>query len=77
MVDIESFVKTDKDHEVMEEINKNPALYTRIFTRIFSKLCRSCRRKLTYNFRKGKQMSWDDYCPQCKEMAEEEYNCLK
>jgi hypothetical protein len=77
MSDIEEFVNTDKEKAALSEINSDPGKYTKIFMRIFGKLCPRCKRNVIRNFRRQINTGWDDYCESCQKMAREEYECLK
>jgi hypothetical protein len=73
MPEIEDFVKDDKSEAVMKEIQSNPALYTGLFMRIHSKLCRHCRAKVYRKFLNKQNTNLDEYCVVCRKMAEREF----
>jgi excinuclease UvrABC ATPase subunit len=74
MVDINEYAKKEKEQAAMKEINSDPVRYTRIFTAIYQQLCKHCRAKVIRHYLKKSNMSFNEYCPTCKEMAEKEYN---
>ena len=71
--EIKTFVKDEKTEAAMKEINQNPMLYTRIFTKIYNQLCRHCKAKVHRHFLNKNNTNFKEYCETCQKMAKEEY----